>query len=121
MLKAGKAAEADGTTAEELKMDQETTADLMTPLLEKVERGRGTRGLEEGILIQTAKARRLKSMQELTRNYAPVQPKQNSKPHQPAEGIKEANLDEKLRPEQAEFRRNKSCIDQIVTLRIIIE
>ncbi|CAH8865513.1 unnamed protein product [Trichobilharzia szidati] len=36
------------------------------------------------------------------------------------ERIKHA-LDEKLRPEQAGFRRNKSCIDQIATLRIIIE
>ena len=36
MLKAGKAAGPDGIPAEALKMDPETSADLMTPLLEKV-------------------------------------------------------------------------------------
>uniref|UniRef100_A0AA85J9N5 Uncharacterized protein n=1 Tax=Trichobilharzia regenti TaxID=157069 RepID=A0AA85J9N5_TRIRE len=36
MLKTGKAAGPDGIPAEALKMDPETTADLMTPLLEKV-------------------------------------------------------------------------------------
>ena len=30
-------------------------------------------------------------------------------------------LDEKLREEQASFRKNKSCTDHIATLRIIIE
>ncbi|VDQ17253.1 unnamed protein product, partial [Trichobilharzia regenti] len=36
ILKAGKAAGPDGISAEALKMDTETTVDLMTPLLEKV-------------------------------------------------------------------------------------
>ncbi|VDQ11980.1 unnamed protein product [Trichobilharzia regenti] len=36
MLKAGKEAGPDGIPAEALKVDPETTADLMTPLLEKV-------------------------------------------------------------------------------------
>ena len=36
------------------------------------------------------------------------------------EQLKDA-IDKKLRPEQAGFRQDKSCTDQIATLRIIIE
>ncbi|VDQ00191.1 unnamed protein product [Trichobilharzia regenti] len=105
MLKAGKAAGPDGISVGALKMDPETTVDLMTPLLEKVwkegkltyrqqrfddatagegvERGQSTRVLEERILIQTTKEKRLMSLQKLAWNYAPVHPKQNTKPHHP--------------------------------------
>ncbi|VDQ01939.1 unnamed protein product [Trichobilharzia regenti] len=60
------------------KLDDTTTG-------EGVEREQGTRGLEEGLLIQIVKVRRLKPMQEYTRRCAPVYPKQNTKPHHPGE------------------------------------
>ncbi|VDQ07834.1 unnamed protein product [Trichobilharzia regenti] len=87
MLKvAGKAAGPDGISGEALKMDPETTADLMTALLEKVwEEGKVPKDFEKRILIQTTKEGRLKSLQNLVRNYASIYPKQNSKPHHPGE------------------------------------
>ncbi|VDQ11740.1 unnamed protein product [Trichobilharzia regenti] len=56
-----------------------------TTIGEVGERGKGTCRLEEWILIQTAKERRFKTMQELARRYAPAYPKQNTKPHHPGE------------------------------------
>ncbi|VDQ07994.1 unnamed protein product [Trichobilharzia regenti] len=52
---------------------------------EGVERGQATRRLEERAFIQTAKERKLKSMQKLARNHAPVHLKQNTRPHHPGE------------------------------------
>ncbi|VDQ11379.1 unnamed protein product [Trichobilharzia regenti] len=80
------AAGTDGIPAEALKMDPETTAGLDDSIDgEGVGGGKGTRGLEEWIFIQTTKERRLKSMQKLAQNYAPVHPKQNPKPNHSGE------------------------------------
>ncbi|VDQ07095.1 unnamed protein product [Trichobilharzia regenti] len=56
MLKAGEAAEPDGIPTEALKIDPETTADLMTPLLEKVwKEGKAPEDWKKGYLFELPK------------------------------------------------------------------
>ncbi|XP_062603368.1 uncharacterized protein LOC134265138 [Saccostrea cucullata] len=55
-------------------------------------------------------------MQELAWHHAPLCPKQD-----PNKNYTGKAIEERLRPEQAGFRKDKSCTDQIATLFIKIE
>nr|CAH8838004.1 unnamed protein product [Trichobilharzia regenti] len=120
MLKTGKTPGPDGIPAEALKIDPETTADLMTPLLEKVwKEGKVPEDWKNSYLFKLPKKGDLSQCKNW-RGIMLLSIPSKILSRIILERIKQA-LDEKLRPEQAGFRRNKSCIDQIATLRIIIE
>nr|CAH8856167.1 unnamed protein product [Trichobilharzia regenti] len=107
--------------AEALNMDPDTTADLMTPLLEKVwKEGKVPEDWKKGYLFKLPKKGDLSQCKNW-RGIMLLSIPSKIPSRIILERIKQANLDEKLRPEQVGFRRNKSCIDQIATLRIIIE
>ncbi|VDQ14147.1 unnamed protein product [Trichobilharzia regenti] len=119
MLKVRKAPGPDGIPAEALKMDPETTAGLMTPLLEKVwKEGKVPEGWKKGYSFKLPKKGDL-SQCKYWRGIMLLSIPSKILSRIILERIKRA-LDEELRPEQAGFRRNKSCIDQIAALRIII-
>ena len=119
-LKSGKAAGPDGIPAEALKMDPETTANLMTPLLQKVwEEGKVPADWKKGYLFKLPKKGDLSQCKNW-RGIMLLSIPSKILSRIILERLKYA-LDDKLRQEQAGFRRNKSCTDQIATLRIIIE
>jgi endonuclease/exonuclease/phosphatase family metal-dependent hydrolase len=119
-LKNGKAAGIDNITAEVLKVDVELVADTLKPLFEEIwEQESFPEDWLEGIIVKLPKKGDLTDCNNwrginilcvtmkvfcwiiLNRIVGP--------------------LDKLLRPEQAGFRAGRSCIDQINTLRIIIE
>nr|CAH8861970.1 unnamed protein product [Trichobilharzia regenti] len=108
ILKVGKAAGPDGIPAEALKMDPETTADLMTPLLEKV--------WKEGELPKKGDLSKCKNWCGIMLLSIP----RKILSRIILQRIKQA-LVEKLRPEQAGFTRNKSCVDQIIIIEQSLE
>nr|CAH8838951.1 unnamed protein product [Trichobilharzia regenti] len=109
----------DGISPEALKADPETTADMLTPLLHKVwEEGKVPTDWRKGYLAKLPKKGDLR----LCKNWRGIM--LLSTPSKILsriilERIKDA-LDTELQPEQAGFRKGKSCSDQIATLRIII-
>nr|CAH8843517.1 unnamed protein product [Trichobilharzia regenti] len=119
LLKAGKAAGPDGIPPEALKADPETTADMLTPLLQKVwKEGKVPTDWRKGYLVKLPK----KGDLGLCKNWRGIM--LLSTPSKILsriilERLKDA-LETELRPEQAGFRKGKSCTDQIATLRIII-
>ncbi|CAH8834294.1 unnamed protein product [Trichobilharzia szidati] len=120
LLKAGKAAGPDGIPPEALKADPETTADMLTPLLQKIwKEGKVPTDWRKGYLVKLPK----KGDLGLCKNWRGIMLLSTPSKilsHIILERIKDA-LDTELRPEQAGFRKGKSCSDQIATLRIIIE
>ena len=119
-LKNGKAAGPDGVPAEALKVDLYTTATMMLPLLRKIwKQGCILQDWKKGHLVKIPK----KGDLGLCKNWRGIM--LLSVPSKLLtriilDRLKNA-IDDCLRPEQAGFRKNKSCIDQIATLRIIIE
>ena len=119
-LKNGKAAGPDGIPPEALKMDLKTTTDLLQPLLQKVwKEQKIPEDWKKGHLVKLPK----KGDLGLCKNWRGIM--LLSVPSKVLtrillERLKKA-IDLKLRPEQAGFRQDHSCTDQIATLRIIIE
>ena len=119
-LKNGKSAGPDGIPPEALKTDMKTTADMLYPLLLKIwtkkeipndwKIGHIVKLPKKGDLGQCKNWRGIMLLsipsKVLTRIIL--------------ERLKNA-IDKKLRPEQAGFRQDRSCTDQIATLRIIVE
>ncbi|XP_073695611.1 uncharacterized protein [Garra rufa] len=120
LLKNGKAAGPDNIPAEVLKVDQDTVAEMLYPLFEKIwEEEEIPNDWKEGYLIKLPKKGDLSNCN----NYRGIT--LLSVPGKVfnrilLERIKDA-VDQQLRDEQAGFRQNRSCTDQIATLRIIVE
>ena len=110
----------DGIPPESLKADSKTTTDMLHHLFCKIwEQENVPTVWKNGYLVKLPKKGNLgmcKNWRRITLLSVP------SKvfTHILLDRMKGA-LDEKLREEQAGFRKNKSCTDHIATLRIIIE
>ena len=120
MLKDRKAAGPDGIPPEALKTDPTTTAEMLLPLFQKIWSERQVPpDWKKGHLVKIPK----KGDLGLCKNWRGIM--LLSVPSKVLtriilERLKDA-IDKKLRPEQAGFRKDRSCTDQIATLRIIIE
>jgi len=119
-MKTGKAAVSDYIPAEVLKVDPYATADILLPLFQDMwQKEKFPKEWKEGIIIKFPKKGDLSQC----RNWRGVTLLVvTSKIFNKIilERIKDV-LESGLRKVQAGFRHNKSCIDQINTLRIIIE
>ena len=119
-LRNGKAAGPDEIPAEALKADMETAINMLHSLLSKIlEKEEVPAQWKEGIVIKLVKKGDLRECS----NYRGIM--LLSVPGKVLnrvllERIKAA-VDPKLRDQQAGFRRNRSCADQIASLRIIVE
>ena len=119
-LKNGKAAGPDGIPAEAIKADLETSVNLLHDLFSKIwEEGKVPADWKEGTIIKLPKKGDLRNCN----NYRGIM--LLSVPGKVfnrvlLERMREA-VDPKLRDQQAGFRRNRSCADQIASLRIILE
>ena len=119
-LKSGKAAGPDNIPAEALQADIDTTVEMLYPLFGKIwEEEEVPADWKEGYLIKLPKKGDLSKCS----NYRGIT--LLSVPGKVfnriiLERMKEA-VDPKLRDQQAGFRKNRSCADQIATLRIIVE
>ena len=119
-LKKGKAAGPDGIPPEALKADARTTTEILYPLLKKIwnekkiptewKKGHMIKLPKKGDLGQCKNWRGIMLLSIPSKVMTRII----------LERLKYA-IDDKLRPEQAGFRKNRSCSDQIATLRIIIE
>ncbi|XP_076452167.1 uncharacterized protein LOC143287768 [Babylonia areolata] len=120
LLRNGKAAGPDDIPAEALKADLETTVEMLYPLFEKIwEEEEVPADWKEGYLIKLPKKGDLSNCA----NYRGIT--LLSVPGKVfnrilLERMKSA-VNPLLRDQQAGFRQNRSCIDQIATLRIIVE
>ena len=119
-LRNGKAAGPDGIPAEAMKSDIETTVKILHSLFSKIwEKEEVPAQWKEGLVIKLPKKGDLRDCS----NYRGIM--LLSVPGKVLnrillERMKEA-VDPKLRDQQAGFRRNRSCVDQIASLRIIVE
>jgi len=119
-LKNGKAAGLDNIYPEVLKVDPEITAKMLYPLLEKIWREEKIpEDWEEGLIIKIPKEGDLPncnnwrgvtllSIPNKIRTRIILNRIQNT-------------AEQHLRKEQAGFRKHRSCVDLINTLRIILE
>ena len=120
LLKNGKAAGPDSIPAEALKADPEIMAEMLHPLFLKIwEKEEVPVDWKEGYLIKLPKKGDLSNCA----NYRGIT--LLSVPGKVfnrilLERMKSA-VDPLLRDQQAGFRQNRSCVDQIATLRIIVE
>ena len=119
-MKKCKAAGPDTIPAEALKVDVETTADLLYPLFKKIwEEEEIPMDWKEGYLIKLPKKGDLSKCE----NYRGIT--LLSVPGKVLNRIllkrMKGKVDPLLRDQQAGFRQNRSCTDQIATLRIIVE
>uniref|UniRef100_A0A3Q3JGH9 Uncharacterized protein n=1 Tax=Monopterus albus TaxID=43700 RepID=A0A3Q3JGH9_MONAL len=100
--------------------DLPTTANMLLPLLQKVWReGRVPADWKKGHMVKPPKKGDLGSCKNW-RGIMLLSVPSKVLTRIILDRLKDA-VEEKLRPEQAGFRKDKSCTDQIVTLRIIIE
>ena len=119
-LKYGKAAGPDGIPPEALRTDLKTTSAMPHPLFLQIwETERVLTEFKNGYLVKLPK----KGDLGICKNWRGIM--LLSVPSKVfcriiLERLKH-DLDRKLRCEQAEFRKNKSCTDHIAVLRIIIE
>nr|CAH8838906.1 unnamed protein product [Trichobilharzia regenti] len=103
-----------------LKADPETTTDMLTPLLQKVwKEGKVPTDWRKGYLVKLPKKGDLASLCKNWRGIMLLSTPSKILSRIILERLKDA-LETELRPEQAGFRKGKSCTDQIATLRIII-
>ena len=119
-LKSGKAAEPDGIPCEALKADIETTVDMLYPLFEKIwEVEEVPLDWKEGYLIKLPKKGDLSNCT----NYRGITLLDVSGKvfNRALLNSMKDEIDTKFRDQQAGFRKDRSCVDQIATLRIIIE
>ena len=120
LLSLGKSAGPDNIPPEALKMDTSLTTDILHGLFDKIwKEGRFPKDWKEGHLVKLPKKGDLSNCN----NYRGIT--LLSIPGKVfnriiLERIKTA-VDNKLREEQAGFRKNRSTTDQIATLRIIVE
>ena len=119
-LKSGKASGPDGIPAEALKADVETTAEMLHSLFKKIwEEEHIPTEWKEGYLIKLPKKGNLSSCS----NYRGIT--LLSVPGKVFNRIlldrMKDVVDPQLRDHQAGFRKDRSCTDQIATLRIILE
>nr|KAG5689204.1 hypothetical protein BaRGS_014860 [Batillaria attramentaria] len=119
-LNNGKAAGPDDIPAEALKADIETTVEMLYPLFEKIwEEEQVPADWKEGYLIKLPKKGDLSNCA----NYRGIT--LLSVPGKVFNRIllerMKGAVDPLLRDQQAGFRQNRSCVDQIATLRIIVE
>ena len=119
-LRSGKAAGPDEIPAEAIKADTETAVQMLYSLFSKIwEKEEVPAQWKEGIIIKLPKKGDLRDCS----NYRGIM--LLSTPGKVLnrillERMKEA-VDPKLRDQQAGFRQNRSCADQIASLRIIVE
>lgn len=119
-LKTGKAPGPDGIPPEALKANTATTAEMLHPLLAKIwEQEKVPVDWKRGYLVKLPKKGDLSQCGNW-RGIMLVSIPSKVLTRIILERLKEA-LDERLRPEQAGFRQDRSCTDHIATLRIIIE
>lgn len=119
-LKNRKAAGPDGIPPEALKADLSLTANMLLPLLQKSwKEGKVPADWKKGHLVKLPKKGDLGSCKNW-RGIMLLSVPSKVLTRIILDRLKDA-VDEKLRPEQAGFRKDKSCTDQIATLRIIIE
>ena len=119
-LRNGKVAGPDGILAEAIKADIETTTSMLYSLFSKIwEKEEVPAQWREGIMIKLPKKGGFRDCN----NYRGIM--LLSVPGKVLnriilERVRDA-VDPKLRDQQAGFRRNRSCADQIASLRIIVE
>jgi hypothetical protein len=119
-MKNGKAAGSDNIPAEVLKADPYAIADILLPLFQDIwQKEKFPKEWKEGIIIKVPKKGDLSHCRNWRGVTLLVVISKIFK-NLILERIKDM-LDRGLRKEQAGFRRNRSCIDQINTLRVIIE
>ena len=119
-LKPGKAAGPDGIPPEALKADIQTSTDMLHPLLKKIwENERVPEDWKKGHLVKLPKKGDLSSCNNW-RGIMLLSIPGKVLTRIILERLKTA-LDKALREEQAGFRKDRSCTDQIATMRIIIE
>ena len=119
-LKSGKAAGPDGIPPEALKADIQTSTDMLHPLLRKIwEQERVPEDWKRGHLVKLPKKGDLSSCNNW-RGIMLLSIPGKVLTRIILEKLKTA-LDKRLRVEQAGFRQDRSCIDHIATMRIIIE
>lgn len=119
-IKNGKAAGPDGIPGEALKADPATTADILLPLFEKIwcdekipeewKKGHIIKLPKKGDLGKCDNYRGITLLSIPGKIFNRIL----------LERMRDA-LDDKLRDNQAGFRKRRSCTDQIATLRIIVE
>ncbi|XP_032397549.1 uncharacterized protein LOC116705458 [Etheostoma spectabile] len=120
LMKNGKAARPDDIPAEALKADLDASVEMLYPLFERIwEEEDVPADWKEGYLIKIPKKGDLSDCN----NYRGIT--LLSVPGKVfnrvlLERMKET-VDSQLRDEQTGFRQNRSCTDQIATLRIIVE
>ena len=119
-LKSGKAAGPDGIPCEALKADIETTVDMLYPLFENIwEVEEVPLDWKEGYLIKLPKKGDLSNCT----NYRGIALLDVSRKvfYRVLHNRMKDEINTKFRDQQAGFRKDRSCEDQIATLRIIIE
>ena len=119
-LRNGKAPGPDGIPAEALKIDLETSVEMLYPLFMKIwEEEQVPSEWKEGYLIKIPKKGDLSSCSNY-RGITLLSIPSKVFNRVLLNRIKNA-VDPMLRDQQAGFRTNRSCTDQIATLRIILE
>jgi len=119
-LRNGKAAGPDYVTADVLKANKEATVDILHPLFEKIwDKGEFPKDWKEGHLIKLPKKGDLSNCKNY-RGITLLSIAGKVFNRIILERMKKV-VDPHLRDNQAGFRKNRSCIDQIATLRIIAE
>jgi hypothetical protein len=119
-MKKGKAAGSDNIPAEVLKADPYATADILLPLFQDIwQKEKFPKEWKEGIIIKFPKKGNLSQCRNW-RGVTLLDVISKIFNKSTLERIKDV-LERGLWKKQAGFLHNKSCIDQINTLRIIIE
>ena len=118
-LRSGKAAGPDEIPAEATKADIETAVNMLYSLFSKIwEKEEVPAQWKEGIIIKLPKKGDLRDCSNF-RGIILLSTPGKVLNRVLLERMKEA-VDTKLRDQQAGFRRNRSCADQIASLRIIV-
>jgi hypothetical protein len=119
-MKNGKAAGPDGIPAEALKADTERTAEMLLPLFEKIWQDEQIpTDWKDGHIVKLPKKGDL-GICDNNRGITLLSIPGKIFNRILLERMRD-KIDDKLRDNQAGFRRNRSCTDQIATLRIIVE
>ena len=120
ILRSGKAAGPDEIPAEAIKADIETAVKMLYSLFSKIwKKEEVPAQWKEGIIIKLPKKGELRDCSNY-RGIMLLSTLGKVLNRVLLERIKEA-VDPKLRDQQAVFRRNRSCADQIASLGIIVE
>ena len=118
-LRSGEAAGPDEIPAEAIKADIETSVQMLYSLFSKIWEKEVPAQWKEGIIIKLPKKGDLRDCSKY-RGIMLLSTPGKVLNRILLERMKEA-VDPKLRDQQAGFRRNRSCADQIASLRIIVE